>query len=182
MTFSLSLAGVVPATGSFLVQVNSAGRTVSSAAIVGGKVRLTLSSAVAYGDIITVSYTKPATNPLQTAAGGIAGNISAQPVTNNVLKAAIDPAITIKMTISPNHVHKIMTLILEYSSSSPTLLAALAPELFRVTDLAGILFMEQKVTAGATNIKVPLNLKPGIYAVILSANGKEMATQRMIVY
>ena len=34
---------------------------------------------------MTVSYTKPSTNPLQTASGGQAATISAQTVTNNVM-------------------------------------------------------------------------------------------------
>ena len=38
-----------------------------------------------YGDVVNVSYTKPATNQLQTIAGGQAATISAQSVTNNVI-------------------------------------------------------------------------------------------------
>ena len=38
---------------------------------------------------VTVAYTKPATNPLQTAAGGQAASLTAQTVTNKV--AAINP-------------------------------------------------------------------------------------------
>ncbi|MDZ7634156.1 MAG: Ig-like domain-containing protein [Bacteroidales bacterium] len=33
---------------------------------------------------LTVAYTKPATNPLQTSAGGQAASLTAQNVTNNV--------------------------------------------------------------------------------------------------
>ncbi|MDZ7634159.1 MAG: SwmB domain-containing protein [Bacteroidales bacterium] len=39
---------------------------------------------------MTVAYTKPATNPLQTSAGGQAASLTAQNVTNNV--AAVIPA------------------------------------------------------------------------------------------
>ncbi|MDZ7634157.1 MAG: hypothetical protein U5L72_06830 [Bacteroidales bacterium] len=39
---------------------------------------------------MTVAYTKPATNPLQTSAGGQAASLTAQDVTNNV--AAVIPA------------------------------------------------------------------------------------------
>jgi hypothetical protein len=85
MTYSLSLANVVPATSAFAVLVNAVARTVNSVAIVGGKVQLTLASAIIYNDVVTVAYTKPATNPLQTTAGGLAISITAQSVTNNVL-------------------------------------------------------------------------------------------------
>ena len=85
MTYNLTLANIVPAASAFTVQVNSGTRAVNSVAISGSKVMLTLAGAVVYGDIITVAYTKPASNPLQTASGGQAATISTQTVTNNVL-------------------------------------------------------------------------------------------------
>jgi uncharacterized repeat protein (TIGR02059 family) len=83
MSFDLSLANIVPATSAFIVQVNSTARTVSSVAIVTGKVRLTLASNVVYGDLVTIAYNKPVSNPLQTASGGTAASISTKTVTNN---------------------------------------------------------------------------------------------------
>ena len=84
MTYSLSLANIVPAASAFTVQVNSVNRTVSSVSVSGTSVQLTLASPVIGGDVVTVSYTKPASNPLQTSAGGQAASISSKPVTNNV--------------------------------------------------------------------------------------------------
>ncbi|HPR74056.1 MAG TPA: SwmB domain-containing protein [Bacteroidales bacterium] len=89
MTYNLTLANIVPATTAFSVKVNNVSRSVSAVAISGTKVMLTLASPVIYGDVITVAYTKPASNPIQTAAGGQAASITAQNVTNNV--AAIIP-------------------------------------------------------------------------------------------
>jgi uncharacterized protein (TIGR02145 family)/uncharacterized repeat protein (TIGR02059 family) len=89
ITYNLTLADIVPATSSFNVMVNSAASAVNSVSISGAKVMLTLASAVVYGDVVTVAYTKPATNPLQTASGGQAASITAQSVTNNV--AAVLP-------------------------------------------------------------------------------------------
>ena len=92
--------------------VNSTAGTVNTVAISGTKVQLTLSSAIKFGDIVTVSYTKPTTNPLQTAAGGIAASISAQSTINNLVNTTKDtPPITITMTVSPNHVHKIINAL-----------------------------------------------------------------------
>ena len=91
MTYSLTLANVVPATSAFTVRVNSTTRTVSSVSISGTKVSLTLSSAVAYGDVVTIAYTKPSTNPLQTASGGQAANMTAQSVINNVSQSTNQP-------------------------------------------------------------------------------------------
>ena len=75
MTYNLTLANILPATSAFTVKVNSVTRTVSSVAISGTKVLLTLASPVVYGDAVT-AYTKPSTNPLQTVAGG---RISSRP-------------------------------------------------------------------------------------------------------
>jgi uncharacterized repeat protein (TIGR02059 family) len=85
MTYSLTLASVVPDVSAFAVTVAGATRTVSSVAIKGTKVQLTLAGQVNYGDKVTVAYTKPATNPLQTPEGTQAASLTAQNVTNNVL-------------------------------------------------------------------------------------------------
>jgi len=85
MTYSLTLANIVPAASSFAVTVGGVARTVSSVAISDKKVLLTLSSAVVKGDVVKVAYTKPVTNPLQTADGLQAASLTtAQDVTNNV--------------------------------------------------------------------------------------------------
>ncbi len=84
MTYSLTLASITPAATAFTVMVNSAARTINSVVITGTKVQLTLSSAVVFGDIVTVAYTKPAVNPLQASSGGQAANLSASAVTNSV--------------------------------------------------------------------------------------------------
>jgi uncharacterized repeat protein (TIGR02059 family) len=84
MTYDQTLASILPSASAFTVMVNSAARTVSSLAVTGTKVLLTLTSPVVYGDIVTVAYTKPASNPLQTASGGLAATITAKSVTNNV--------------------------------------------------------------------------------------------------
>lgn len=89
MTYSLALANIVPATSAFTVLVNSAARSVNTVAINGTKVQLTLASPVNYGDVVTVAYSMPASNQLQTPQGGQATSITAQNVTNNVVLAAV---------------------------------------------------------------------------------------------
>ena len=83
MTYNLTLANIIPVASAFSVNVNSVARTANSVAISGTKVLLTLASPIAYGDIVTVAYTKPSFNPLQTAAGGQAASLTAQSVRNN---------------------------------------------------------------------------------------------------
>ena len=84
MTYNMTLANIVPAASAFKVLVNSSSRSVSSVAVSGTKVMLTLSSPVVYGNTVTVSYTKPSSNPLQTSIGAQAATLSAQTVTNNI--------------------------------------------------------------------------------------------------
>jgi len=111
MTYNLTLGNTIPTAASFSVMVNSAARTVNTVAVSGAKVQLSLASPVAMGEKVTVSYTKPASNPIQTPAGGQAITIAAQTVTNNVNSsslgyvssavAATTPAI-INMTYNQN--------------------------------------------------------------------------------
>jgi uncharacterized repeat protein (TIGR02059 family) len=84
IVYSLSLANIVPPVSAFAVTVNSAARTVNSVAVSGTTVILTLASAVAYDDAVKLAYTKPSSNPLQTAAGGQAASFATQTVSNNV--------------------------------------------------------------------------------------------------
>ncbi len=85
MTYSLTLANIVPDVSAFEVKVGGVIRTINNPVVISDKkVRLTLSSAVVKGDAVTVAYTKPATNPLQTSDGLQATSLSAQNVTNNV--------------------------------------------------------------------------------------------------
>jgi uncharacterized repeat protein (TIGR02059 family) len=88
MAYNMALANIVPAASSFSVSVNSVVRTVNAVVISGTKVQLTLASPIVYGDVVILSYTKPASNPLQTPSGGIATSISNQTVINNCINIA----------------------------------------------------------------------------------------------
>ena len=91
MTYSLSLASIVPASSAFIVKVKGQTRTVNTVTAAGNKVTLTLASPVAYGDEVTVAYNKPSTNPLQTPQGGQAQTMTARNVTNNVAEIPNQP-------------------------------------------------------------------------------------------
>ena len=62
-------------------------------AVSGTKVSLTLASPVAYGNTVTIAYTKPAANPLQTPAGGQAASFTAKSVTNRISEPPPPPVI-----------------------------------------------------------------------------------------
>ena len=77
-------AGSEPAPSAFTVAVNGASRAVTGVALDETKVTLTLASAVRAGDLVTVSYTVPAMNPLRDEARNPAAVFSDHPVTNEV--------------------------------------------------------------------------------------------------
>ncbi|MFZ2285572.1 MAG: right-handed parallel beta-helix repeat-containing protein, partial [Bacteroidales bacterium] len=83
INYSLSLASIVPAVTAFIVKVNGTNRTINTVTISGSKVTLTLASQVIYGDAVTVSYTMPSSNPLQTSEGARAVSLISQTVKNN---------------------------------------------------------------------------------------------------
>ena len=82
MTFNENLdPDWTPAGGAFTV---SGGRTgTGTAAISTTTATVVLDSAVSAGETVTVSYVKPASNPLRDAAGNEVASFSGQPVTNN---------------------------------------------------------------------------------------------------
>ena len=107
-------------------------------------------------------------------------SISGKLVTNNLINPTKDATpVSVTLTLSPNHVHKILNVLLTYSST-PT--ATMAPEIIRISNIAGTLFIEEFLSLGITNVKIPLNLQSGIYIVRMIANGLELASQKIIVY
>jgi uncharacterized repeat protein (TIGR02059 family) len=181
LTYDLTLNNaIVPAVSSFSVLVNSVTRTVNSVTISGSKVQLILASGIKYGEIVTIAYTKPATNPLQTANSGVALSFSAKAIINNLINSAKDATpVTLTMTINPNHVHNVVNVQLVYSSSPST---TISPEILRIFDLSGSLLIEKLLVAGVTSIKVPIHINSGVYFIKIIGYGLELASQRMRVY
>jgi hypothetical protein len=124
MTYDLTLNNlIVPAGSAFNILVNSISRSVNSVAISGNKVQLTLANPVVHGDIITVDYTKPSINPLQTTSGGIATSISNQPVVNNCIYGTTTvnqpPVVTISNPSKGNKFEKLATIVVDAIATDP---------------------------------------------------------------
>ena len=97
VTMSEALAtGFVPAASAFAVS----GKTVSSVALNGATVNLTLSAAVASSDALTVAYTPPGSNKLQDAAGNLTAAFGPASVANTV--AAAPSAQFVRFASTPN--------------------------------------------------------------------------------
>lgn len=92
VTMNETLAASIPPNSAFTV---SGGRTVSSVSISGAVVSITVNTAYANGDTITVAYTQPGSNPrLQDATGNATTTFSAQSVTNNISPSGTQPTFT----------------------------------------------------------------------------------------
>jgi uncharacterized repeat protein (TIGR02059 family) len=184
VTYDLDLNSlIIPAAASFKVLINSVARVVNSVAVSAKKVMLTLASPIKYGDIISLSYTKPATNTLQTTSGGEAATISSKSVLNNLSSSIKDgTSAAIKLSIVPNPVHKIVNIVLEYTSTFTQQDAALSQQFIRIMDKSGKLFIEKLIAKGVTTFQIPINLKPGIYIVRVISGTLNLASQNIMVY
>src|ERR1035437_6850420 len=85
MTYNLTLANIISAASSFNVLVNSGSTPVTAVAISDKKVLLFLMNPVKNGDVISVSYTRPSINPVQSTTNVLAASLASQNVTNNVI-------------------------------------------------------------------------------------------------
>ena len=82
LTFNEKLETGNPGASPFTVTVNGSTRTIAAVGISGSTVTLTLSSAVTSGQTVTVSYTRPSTNPLK-GDGFEVESFPSRPVTNS---------------------------------------------------------------------------------------------------
>ena len=82
-----------PAAGDFTVRVDGAERSLSGVSVSGSAVTLMLTSAVAQGEAVTVSY-RPGPRPIQDAAGNDADGLSNESVTNTTGAPNTAPEIT----------------------------------------------------------------------------------------
>lgn len=186
INYDPGLAQVVPAVTAFSVKVNSVARGVTSVGIVAGEVKLTLDSPLVTGDITTLSYVKPATNPLQSELGALAEDITSKSVTNSVVTAIPETITTnpsnIKITVYPNPVHRILNILCEYTSTYSNQEAITALNCIRIFDLAGTLMLERKLEPGILSQQFPINLRSGVFVVLLISKGLTLSSQKFIVY
>ncbi len=165
MTYNLTLSNIAPLPSAFKVQVNSLTRPVNSVAIKGNQVELTLASAVASGDIVTTTYIKPVTNPLQALSGTKAENISNKLVTNNiediVLNIVKEDLFASKISIYPNPAHELLNIAFQEPSQESYDI--------KIISLSGKVYFEDRLDIGSQNVKIALRLNPGLYLVQFSS-------------
>ncbi len=129
--------------------------------------------AVVYGDVVTVSYTKPAGNPLQKATGDPAVSIGPQPVTNNVLDLTSGEIIRAGISIYPNPAREFINF--------STLVASSESHIIKIFDFSGKLCLETRVDPLVDNIQIPINLKSGAYIVQVILGKLTVFTHKLLV-
>lgn len=165
--YNLELKSVTPPLSAFAVKVNGTGVNVSSVTISGSTVLLFLPSEIAAGDNVTFSYTKPASNPVETKVNGPAANENGRIVTNNVDQVLSDENnVNVKhFSVYPNPAADFICL----SYAEPFAI----PLIVKIYDFAGKLCHETHADSFIGKLEIPLNLKSGIYILhILMKNNK----------
>jgi hypothetical protein len=99
---------------------------------------------------------------------------------NNPTKDVIPGVIT--MAITPNHVHGIINVLLQYASTFSSQDPAMSPQIIRIVDLSGKLYNEKLLVTGTASITTPVNLETGIYNVMILSGGVQMVSQKIVVY
>jgi len=187
MTYNQSLSSITPASSAFKVQVNGTTRNISSVAVSGTRVQITLLTPIVYGNTVTVSYTKPATSPLQTSVGVHALSLNTQSVTNNVASTGslsnededteqvtgLEDSRENELRIFPNPAVDFFNVSCEEPAESIINVI--------VSDISGKIVVRDLLEQGITNANIPVDLKTGLYIVTLESRGKILKTHKLMI-
>jgi parallel beta-helix repeat protein len=178
ITYNVNLANIVPASSSFTVLVNGVKRNINTVDISGNKVQLTLASAIAFGDKISLSYTKPASNWIRSVSSVDASSFTLLTVTNNLLNIVTnrpDSALMneAKIVIYPNPINKYINIRI--------INQALKSDHFRIIDLNGKIVLDKKLDNSINEFQYPINLIAGIYIIQVVSSAVTVYTQKVIV-
>lgn len=185
IVYDCNLASVVPAVSAFKVKINEADREVTSVGIVEGTVTLTLVSPVLNRDVTTVSYFKPDVNPLQSEFGELAEELTSRSVAynfmNDISEANDSIPRNIKIIVFPNPVHHILNILCEFTSTYSEQEAIITRNSIKIFDLSGRLMLEKSLEPGSTSQQFPVNLKSGVFIILLMSKDLILSSQRFIV-
>jgi len=121
-----------------------------------------------------VSYTKPAGNPLQKATGGPAVSIGPQPVTNNVQDLTVVSEIRKGIiSIYPNPARDFINFSTREVSSES--------HIIRIFDFSGKLCLETRIDPLVDNLRIPINLRSGVYVIHVIIGSITVFTHKLLV-
>jgi uncharacterized repeat protein (TIGR02059 family) len=174
--YDTRLANVIPPASSFVPKVNGLNKTVKTVAVTDNVVTITLAETLTGSDTITVAYTKPATNPLQSVLGAKAESLPDKPVSNDIVGVVTQTPPVVndgKILIFPNPAKDFIQIAnFNPADQNPVL---------RIFDFSGKIVQEIKIDS-ATDLKnVPISLKTGIYITQLFMGQVVHYVQKLIV-
>jgi uncharacterized repeat protein (TIGR02059 family) len=174
INYNIPLAPVIPPDSSFIVTVNGSAATARNVTISGSKVSLKLQKNILQGDIVTVSYIAPSSNPLQSVAGTIAEPVNLMQVKNNV-SGVKTPGLSEEELISiyPNPARDHLNISI--SNPQPSI-----KRIMRIFDFSGKLCLEKTLETDLSH-KLLIDLRPGFYIVQLEAGSIIRIVQKLIV-
>jgi hypothetical protein len=158
---------IVPPASAFDVKVNSVSVEVTGIRISQNTVFLTLSQPVTMDDNVTISYTSPANNPLQSNSGGIVASFN----NHRVIKVEASE-ISGNIMIYPNPATSHITI-----ANLPPIIE---PYLVRVYDLGGKLHAELRLDPDY-DINIPVSVTPGMYIVQVLLGNKILHLEKIII-
>ena len=183
LNYNLNLNNrVIPDIFSYNVLVNSNKVSLNSISIFENTAQLILSSDIKFGDIITVSYTKPMSNSLQSINGVEAVSFSDVLIYNNIINDNIINPNKMLMTIFPNPAHNIVNILFEYSDTNPSQDLGGLPNVIIIADFSGKVLIYKLLYPGVSTVQIPINFKPSIYIVEILSGNLIIASQKIIVY
>jgi len=175
ISYDMPLAQIIPDKSSFEVTSNSQILHITSIAIIGGKVHITLDSPAAYGDLITLSYNIPNTGPsLQSVFNVNAAAITNSIVTNNVKSEDPGSSTSLTVYINPNPVKDSFTINIEGD----------VPEtatIFRISGSNGSVVFEKPFVTEMLSSIISVNLNPGLYIAQILSDDLILCTGKFIV-
>ncbi len=164
ITFSQPLAQNTPPSGAFAVNINSSPVQVDNVTISGNKILLTFSGTINPADVITVNYSRPSINPVQSLTGQQLESFSGYTVINNQGGTEI--------SIYPNPAKRFFN-ISNPGNSQP-------PQIIRIYDLSGKLRFSLE-SATEFLYRIPIDLATGIYILHIETASGTDHSQKLIV-
>jgi hypothetical protein len=172
VTFDQPLMNIIPDKNFFEVNVNLQNRAITSTKVIGGKVQITLNDTVSYGDHVTISYTIPDTNPLQSVNNVPALSFNNLSVLNNVKLKRITKDLS--MIIYSNPVKDSFTFKID--EEIPETISVL-----RISSQNGTVVFEKSLSTDMLRNKISVNLQSGLYIAQLLSQDRIVGICKLVV-
>ena len=167
--FNMKLHDVLPDYSAFTLKINNEASKIKGVSIKDDYVFLQLTDNVTSNDLVTVSYTVPSENPLQSVQGVAAGSFLNQIVTNSV------QFIESKLHVFPNPTNGDVSLNIRGDSHD-------LPVTFKFYSYTGSLTYEINADRLPYNFALNNRLNSGLYFVQVVSENKVLDTKKMVYF